>query len=107
MGLAEGTEEYAFATNPVSARGASFTQREVDDGLAGPVGSLLWDDVGTRSMETLLADLVDTSFSMDRVREVLGEEPVIEDWRVGEAFAEAFLAKLRLKPMKRCVRRST
>src|SRR5256885_2354781 len=95
MSLAEGSEEYAFAFNPVRARGASFTDDEIDDGLRGPVGSLVWDDVGDSNLEAMLTDLTTTEFSQERVREVLKTEPIIEDWRVGEAFAEAFLVEHR------------
>jgi hypothetical protein len=53
--------------------------------------SILWDDAGSADLAVVFADFANTSFEPELVQEVLESDPSIEDWRVGEAFAEAYL----------------
>jgi hypothetical protein len=89
--LPAGTDIYVADNGSVLARGSQYTEEEIDSALAGHVMSILWDDAGTVDLEMVFADLSSTSFGDDLVQEVLKANPSVEDWRVGEAFAEAYL----------------
>lgn len=91
MQLPAGTDIYVADNGSVLARGSQYTEEEIDSALAGHVMSILWDDAGTVDLEMIFADLSSTSFGDDLVQEVLKANPSVEDWRVGEAFAEAYL----------------
>lgn len=91
MSLPAGAEVYVADKGSVLARGSQYTNEEIDSALAGHVTSILWDDAGTVDLEMVFADLISTSFGDELVQEVLRNDPSVEDWRVGEAFAEAYL----------------
>ena len=95
MTMAAGTEVYTADVPPVTARGVSYASAELDAALSGPVSSILWDDAGTADLRVLLTSLVTTGFSGDSVARVLANRSEPEDWRVGEALAEAFLVEHR------------
>ena len=95
MAMAEGAEVYCADTHPVTARGAEYTDAELDTALGGTVSSILWDDPGTADLEGILTGLVSTDFSGESLRRVLDRPRVPETWRVGEAIAEGFLVEHR------------
>ena len=95
MTMFAGTELYNADVPPVTARGVSIADTDLDDALRGPVLDILWDKSGTDDLRGVLAGLVATGFSEARVKRVLDNHPAPENWRVGEALAEAFLVEHR------------
>jgi hypothetical protein len=93
--LSKGAEVYVADIGGVLARGSLYTNEEVDAALRGRVMSILWDDAGSADLEVMFADFTSTSFEDELVQEVLESDPSIEDWRIGEAFAEAYLVDHR------------
>lgn len=80
---------------PVVARGASYSDEELDTALRGSVSNILWDNAGKSNIESILSGIKTTEFLGDRLRRVLVDRPVNENWRVGEGIAEAFLVEHR------------
>lgn len=95
MTMAAGTEVYNADVAPVTARGASYTDAEIDAALGGSVSRILCDDAGTADLQAILTSAVTTDFSAESVKRVLSNRATPENWRVGEALAEAFLVEHR------------
>lgn len=83
---------YNIGTPPVIALGLSYDDGQVGEILAGPVKDILQDTAGNKEMQALLGSVVSTEFEQEGLRELLAEETVLNNWRVGEAIAEAFVA---------------
>lgn len=95
MTMAVGIELYVADVPPVKARGVSYTDEELDAALHGSVLAILWDDPGTADLAPILTSLLATGFSDKSVKRVLSRRSSPENWRVGEALAEAFLVEHR------------
>lgn len=95
MAIVSGAELYNADVAPVSARGVSLTDAELEDALSGSVSQILWDDPGLADLEAILTSVVTTDFSDKSVKRILSSPPALENWRVGEALAEAFLVEHR------------
>lgn len=96
MPTPKGQEVYTIpAAAPVVAGGVVLSDAELGEALKGPVASILRDDEGNAQLEVLLAGLVTTEFEQERLRAALDATPDPEDWRVGEALAEAYLSEHR------------
>jgi hypothetical protein len=95
MAVAVGTEIYNADSVPVTARGFSYTDEELDDALGGSVSPILWDDSGTDSLQAILTSMITTDFSDESVKRILANRPAPGNWRVGEVLAEAFLVEHR------------
>lgn len=95
MTLAVGTEIYNADATPVVARGASYTDAELDTAFRGSISRILWDDVGTADLQAILTGVVTTDFADRSVKRVLAKRATPENWRVGEGLAEAFLIERR------------
>jgi hypothetical protein len=93
--LAAGSIEYSLGTQPVIGAGYSWTDPEMKAALAGPVAEVFYDDIGSQQVQSLLMGIAETGFAQDSVREVLERPQSDEDWRVGEAIAEAYLVHRR------------
>jgi hypothetical protein len=92
---AVGTECYRANCRPVVARGLAYGDEELTAALDGRVSALMRDDEGKQDVEGLLLTVVDTEFKTRALKEMLAETGVPEDWRVGEALAEAYLTDHR------------
>jgi hypothetical protein len=57
---------------------------------------VVFDDAGNADLGKLLASIPATEFDQSEIRRVLESSPVPEDWRVGEAIAEAYLVNHRV-----------
>ena len=77
--------------NPVVARGVEYTSEELGAALDGPVRALVEHTVGERRIRSLLDSVSLTNFEKKQLEGVLSDGVETEDWRVGEAFAEAYL----------------
>jgi len=89
MTMAAGTEIFNADVSPVTARGASYTNEELDAALCGSVSRILWDDPGAAELETILTSVVTTDFSDKSVKCIFTNRFTPENWRVDEALAEA------------------
>lgn len=94
MTVAEGTTVYTHDAPPCSAIGLQWTERELQAAIEEEVTATLFDDAGLSTMETILTGLGETGFAPDELQLALNP-PDIEDWRVGEAIAEAYLVTHR------------
>jgi hypothetical protein len=95
MTMSAGSEVYNADIAPVTARGAAYTGAELDAALSGSVSGILWDDAGTADLEAILTSVTTTDFSNQSLSRVLSNRAMPENWRVGEALAEAFLTEHR------------
>jgi len=95
MTMAAGTECYNADTTPITARGVTYNETELDEALGSSVASILWDDAGTVDLNAILSSVVTTDFSESSVRRILSSQPTPQNWRVGEGLAEAFLTEHR------------
>lgn len=77
------------------ARGLANTEDDLKGALAERVGTILWDEAGRTEVQELLEGSANTEFEQQRLAEILEADPVLENWRVGEAFAEAYLVDER------------
>lgn len=95
MTVAVGETHYSHGTAPCSGAGLGWTDEELDTALVERVSPLVFDDEGTADIEAMLAGLAETEFAQDGLREILSDPDEVEDWRVGEAIAEAYLTDHR------------
>ena len=95
MSLATGRVEYTLGAAPVTGCGLSWTMEELDAALEGPVAEVVFDDTGIADLTALLESIPDTDFDPFEVRRILAGRKVPENWRVGEALAEAYLVDHR------------
>ncbi|NLF24621.1 MAG: hypothetical protein GX589_03060 [Deltaproteobacteria bacterium] len=95
MTMADGAEVYRADVAPVKARGASYTDEELAAALSSSVSRILWDDVGTLDLRTILTSVITTDFSDKSLKRILTNSVTLDNWRVGEALSEAFLVEHR------------
>ena len=86
---------FGLGSAPCSGTGLKWSAAELSAALGGPVASALFDDEGKANLEEILAGLAETSFAQEGLRRVLETADEVEDWRVGEAIAEAHLTDHR------------
>lgn len=90
MSVARGTEVYNVDAYPVTARGIALKQDELETALTGRVSEIIYDD--NKEAREMLLRCAKTGFGADRVNEILSSPRAkLEEWRVGEAIAEAYL----------------
>lgn len=92
MAMPTPSQEYNVSAQPVKAYGASYSNQQLDQILSGPVKAILQDASGKDELSSLLTSLITTDFEQAELAAVLAEEHDFEDWLVGEAIAEAFVA---------------
>ncbi|WP_386688776.1 hypothetical protein [Lonepinella sp. MS14437] len=83
--------EYQLGSHPITGRGFSYSDDELNLALAGKVRDVVFDVEGQTQMINDLS--VDTGFSKDQIEQKLKidfHKP--EDWRVGEGIAECYLS---------------
>ena len=86
-----GQEAYNTDAAPVVARGLTYTDQQLDEMLQGPVKEILQDTTGTDELRELLSSVVSTDFEQKGLEELLTDNTVPDNWRVGEAIAEGFV----------------
>lgn len=82
---------YDTGTPPVIAYGLFYDDEQVAKILAGPVKDILQDTAGNDELQELLGSVVSTEFEQEGLRELFANDTVPNNWRVGEAIAEAFV----------------
>ena len=96
MSVAVGSVIYNLGSPPCSGVGLIWTRAELNAALDERVAMLLFDDEGKSDIEELIIpDEDETGFATDALKRILSVPEVIEDWRVGEAIAEAYLVDHR------------
>ena len=93
--IAVGTERYNHGASPCSGTGRSRNDEELGAAINGPVSALVFDDQGKADIQELLAGVAETSFEQEQLAQALAGPDDVEDWRVGEAIAEAYLTEHR------------
>lgn len=88
-------EVYKADVLNVIARGILYSVEDVNITLIDRVSSILWDNSGREDVGNMLSKLATTSFAIGRLSEILDYSPETEDWRIGEAMAEAYLTDCR------------
>ena len=90
-----GAECYKHGTYPCTGMGRSWDADELDAAINGQISALVFDDLGKADLQELLAGVPETSFEQEQLAQALAVPDDIEDWRVGEAIAEAYLTEHR------------
>ncbi len=86
-----GQEVYNTDAAPVVARGLTYSGQQLDEMLQGPVKDILQDATGSDGLRELLSSVVSTGFEQEGLEELLTDDMVPDNWRVGEAIAESFV----------------
>lgn len=92
MTVSVGQPNYNHGALPCSGVGVSWSDAELDSALENRIVSLVFDDEGKADIEGILNGLAETDFNQEGVRAILADADDVEDWRVGEAIAEAYLS---------------
>jgi hypothetical protein len=95
MTISAGTVQYTADVPPVGALGISYTDQELDDALSVEVSEIVHDLSGREILTEIIEGIEGTGFSDSRLKAFLNPEALPEDWRVGEALAQAFLVAHR------------
>lgn len=82
---------YQVDARPVRARGMKFTKPEARRARTGSVARILRDEEGKARLAQQLGALALTQFQTSNLQEILAAKSPAPAWRVGEAFAEAYL----------------
>jgi hypothetical protein len=93
--IAVGTECYSHGASPSTGTGRSWNAEELGAAINGQVSALVFDDQGKADIQELLAGVAETSFQQEQLAQALAAPDDVEDWRVGEAIAEAYLTEHR------------
>lgn len=96
MSLPRGTQQYTLGSAPVIGNGISWDETELGIAISNHVTDLVFDVQGNQAIATLLESIPSTNFSSDIISQILNNNSrPPEDWRVGEAIAEAYLMNHR------------
>lgn len=86
-----GTECYNLGAHPCTGAGRVWKDVELAKAINEQVSAIVCDDTGKADIEELLTGVVETDFDRQQLAAALADSNDIEDWRVGEAIAEAYL----------------
>ncbi len=93
--IAVGTECYSHGASPCIGTGRSWNAEELGAAINDQVSALVFDDQGKADLQELLAGVAETSFEQEQLAQALAASDDVENWRVGEAIAEAYLSEHR------------
>lgn len=93
--IAVGARCYSHGALPSIGMGRTWKAEDLDAAISGQVSALVFDDQGKADIEELLAGVAETAFEQDQLAQALIDPDDVEDWRVGEAIAEAYLTEHR------------
>ena len=96
MHISAGLEQYEANVPPVRAWGLSYTDQELDDALTAEVHDIVHDSAGKELLAEIIGGIEGTDFSDAGIKALLNAEIAPEDWRVGEALAQAYLVVHRV-----------
>lgn len=75
----------------MAAQGLSYSDEELDQALAAEVHDIVHDSAGKEELAEILGGIDGTDFSDAGIKALLSLNADPEDWRVGEALAQAYL----------------
>ena len=93
--ISVGTECYTLGTPPCTGMGRAWDDSELNAAINGHVSALVFDDQGKASIKNILSGVAEIEFEQERLAQALAGPDDVEDWRVGEAIAEAYLIEHR------------
>lgn len=93
--IAVGAQCYSHGASPSTGTGRSWNAEELGAAINGQVSALVFDDQGKADIQELLAGVAETAFEQEQLAQALADPDDVEDWRVGEAIAEAYLTEHR------------
>jgi hypothetical protein len=93
--IAVGAECYSHGASPITGTGRSWNEEELGAAINSQVSALVFDDQGKANIQELLAGVAETAFEQEQLAQALAAPDDVEDWRVGEAIAEAYLTEHR------------
>lgn len=93
--ISVGTECYSHGASPCAGTGRSWNEEELETAISGKISALVFDEQGKADIEQLLVGVAETSFEQKQLAQALAAPEDVEDWRVGEAIAEAYLSEHR------------
>jgi len=94
--VAAGRVAYNLGSPPCSGNGLVWTREELNKAFDERIAMLLFDDEGKSGIEDLIIPgEEETGFATEALKRILSDPEVVEDWRVGEAIAEVYLADHR------------
>ncbi len=96
MIVGTGEVVYKLGDAPCLGVGLRWSEDELSAAMGGHVATALFDDEGKANIQEILAGLSETNFEQDALRRILEYPDEIEDWRVCEAVAEAYLTDHRV-----------
>jgi len=95
MSVARGTIQYQMGNSSVTGCGFSYSTKELDSALAGPVIKVLNDDTGKALFKTMFIGVNETEFQNGEIEQFLSDSKIPKNWQVGEAIAETYLSHHR------------
>ena len=93
--IAVGRECYRHQASPSFGTGRAWNDEELDAAISGQVSALVFDEKGKADIAELLEGVAETEFQQEQLSQALAHPENVEDWRVGEAIAEAYLTEHR------------
>jgi len=94
LSVAFGKKEYEIDAPQIIAYGVSHTDEEMIDALTNEVYEKVYDVSGiTDLVDSVLINLTDTGFDNSLLMQIFTSmnDDCIEDWVIGEAYAQAYL----------------
>jgi hypothetical protein len=95
VSVGAGSVNYSIGKDPVVGCGLCWTEADLDSALRGPVAEIIFDYDGQAKVSSLLASAATTEFDSSHISRILQDPTVVENWRVGEAMAEAYVRQHR------------
>jgi len=93
--IAVGDECYSYGASPCTGTGRSWNEENLGTAINGQVSELVFDDQGKADIQELLDGVAETAFEQEQLAKALAAPDDVENWRVGEAIAEAYLTEHR------------
>lgn len=91
MSVAAGNVIYRLGNPPCTGIGLVWTEGELGEAIGARVAEVLFDDEGIAQIEEIFSGPDETGFPQDELKQILRKSRHVENWRVGEAIAEAYL----------------
>lgn len=96
MRVPAGSEIYRHGTiQQCSGIGLTWSNEDLNEAMGGKVTAILFDDHGKVNITAILTPLTDTNHRRDALDRILTNRGSFENWKIGEAIAEAYLTDHR------------
>lgn len=84
---------YDVSVGATIAQGLHYDDDEVQELIEGPVKDILEDSRGKKDLQSLIGSVASTEFEHIGLEKMLQDETKPDNWKVGEAIAEVFVAE--------------